>query len=888
MRKQFLAWVVLITLLFGVLAFKISGAGANDTLPWISSTLSIQKQAEAGAIPSSLNGNIDCIYESTFNCAVPTAYGAATQNSTARLNGTADYKPVYSYVENRQRFIPVPNSNTVITYTTEPAYGFYLYFNYNFSSSIKLISDFFGQHYSIIRSPDAALADKTNHRLAADYASISFSENGQWMVVSDPNVAMLRVNLQTFEVLPFAPGFNYTIGIDPSVKTAISNDGRYAVVASAGFSSWSIYDLTSCAATPTTINGPIACQSRDLNAYAKTQITGLSFINSQRFINDNSLAAYITYKVNGANKTARYIISTDTAINQTEYLTLGDSYISGEGAFDYKGGTDTSLNKCHVSYLAYSYLIGRDLNYDSYHSVACSGAVTGDIDDITIPLSHWNDAQAKGKNDSGFDDEIYVNFLPGYRAQINFVKRYQPKIITLSAGGNDMGFSGILLKCVEPKLNNTCYDTYEERLEIVNQIKNTVFPNLVRTYNHIMSASPPDTRIYAIGYPQIAKPGRDCAINVRLNSDEVLFSQQLVSYLNSVVKTAAAKTGVYYVDTQDALDGHRLCEAGPGSVAMNGLTAGNDRPTKLGGPIADESYHPNALGYELLENKILSATHNLTAPLPAPNLNVALPSTDDSGILGAPRSGKALKTTEFDPGISAEFAYQQVPIDISINGAAHSLTPGSTIQAEVHSDPVSLGSFKVDTDGNLSVHVIVPTSVPAGYHSLHFYGTDLVGQQIDIYKDIYVAATADDLDGNGVMDSVQKCIGVPESGQDFDRDGVDDACDGNITEPPAAVNQPFVQTDSVISDNISFTSDDVVTNTSLSVAGDPPRSTVADTNLISPQNFKVRPAVLAASTTDQNFPHSGDSKKSNMYFVAAGLFASILSMLAYVLRSLLV
>ena len=68
--------------------------------------------------------------------------------------------------------------------------------------------------------------------MAADYGSISFSENGRWMVVSVPNVAMVRVDLNTFNVLPFAAGFDYSIGLSPSPQTAITNDGRYAVVAS--------------------------------------------------------------------------------------------------------------------------------------------------------------------------------------------------------------------------------------------------------------------------------------------------------------------------------------------------------------------------------------------------------------------------------------------------------------------------------------------------------------------------------------------------------------------------------------------------------------------------------------------------------------------------------
>ena len=37
----------------------------------------------------------------------------------------------------------------------------------------------------------------------------------------------------------------------------------------------------------------------------------------------------------------------------TNYVALGDSYQSGEGAGDYLAGTDTDANKCHRSVHAY-------------------------------------------------------------------------------------------------------------------------------------------------------------------------------------------------------------------------------------------------------------------------------------------------------------------------------------------------------------------------------------------------------------------------------------------------------------------------------------------------------------------------------------------------------
>ena len=605
--------------------------------------------------------------------------------------------------------------------------------------------------------------------------------------MSDPNVAMLRVNLQTFEVTPFAAGFNYTEGLAPDLRTAISNDGRYVVVSSKNFNSFTIYDLSTCAAVPTNITGAVNCQSRDLSVPMRQQVSG--YINSSniRFIDDDTLSFYATYSFGSSKATAKFLLSDGAEnTNQLEYLALGDSYISGEGAFDYQAGTDTSDNHCHVSQLAYPYLLGHDLNFDSYHSVACSGAV---IDDITDTGDNYS-GQARNKLPINKREVsgIINNFQPGYIDQLDFVSTYQPKIITISIGGNDIGFSSKLRSCLGA---STCYKTYEDRLEFVREV-NSKFDTFANTYSKIKNADAPDAQIYVIGYPQIAKADGDCADNVHMNNDELIFAQQAINYLDTVVQAAAAKAGVDYVDTQDALDGHRLCEAGPGSVAMNGITAGRDAPAFLGGPFGNESYHPNAFGHELLENSIIANTHNLTDPMPAADLTASTPPEAGLDILNVPSAGRDVKTVEYDPGISGDVLFKQSPNSMAIKGIDHSLGSHTSLQAEIHSIPVSVGTFVTDDVGDLSAQITIPDSVSAGYHTLHFYGRDIDGQPIDIYKVVYVAGSPTDIDGDGITDDGEACVGVVASGQDLDQDGIDDSCDATISPLPVQVKDTAV------------------------------------------------------------------------------------------------
>ncbi|MGH7157321.1 MAG: SGNH/GDSL hydrolase family protein [Candidatus Saccharimonadales bacterium] len=877
MHKLLSMRVVLALATFIIAPLAVSVAKADDSLPWLSSPLSLQARTDTSSLPPAWNNNIDCIPQDTSTCTVSTLYGAVNSSSSARLNDYSAFHPVISYIDNRQHFLPVPNSKMAITYITDPVYGFYLYFNHDFTSGIRPTLSFGSTSYQMVQPPDGKLTDKSGQRLAADYTSMSFSQNNQWMVVSEPNVAVLRVNLETFEVVPFAPGFNYAIGLSPSPKTAISNDGRYITVASKDFSSFKIYDLNTCGPVPNTISGPVSCQSRDLQGFMQQQLPGYSSTSYIRFLDDNHVVAYSSYSSNGSSKTTRFIIGNGDTTNQIDYLALGDSYISGEGAFDYVAGTDTSTNKCHLSYLSYPLLIGQDLGYGAYHSVACAGAKTEDITNTSAYYESQADRIDKATralwDKNGQSTLALTSFLPGYIDQMDFVTTYQPKAITMSLGGNNMGFSSILKSCVDPRDLQTCYSTYEDRLELVRLINHQVFPRLVQTYQQLKAAGAPDMRIYVIGYPQIAKPGGDCAINVHLNNDELVFAQQLISYLDQVISSAAAKAGVYYTDTRDALNGHRLCEADLGQIAMNGLTAGNDTPINGSGPIGDESYHPNPLGYQLLEDKVLAVINNLTSPMPPANLTATPPTEEGLEILNAPHSGRAINNIEYDNDVSADLAYQQTPLDILIDSAQHSLAPNTTLRAELHSTPISLGSYKTGANGDLTTQVTIPADTPTGYHTLHFYGADMAGQSIDIYKFIYVAHAADDLDGDGVLDSIQSCVGVASSGQDYDQDGIDDACDGTIDEPPVQ-NEPV----SIPESGIVLSSTDApdVSNTGSSIYA------------TSQEVSNSQSAVLGANTTaasSVNKPASSDNLKipGRYYLIAGGAFL-LLTIVSYFIK----
>ncbi len=798
--RQWVVWALLLCSLLGMFLLHQTRPVGADGSSWLAAgapTLTKDTDLPLGQLPPyRINGNQDCRQHDFITrvapktvlsaCAVETSFGLVESNGTVQFNNTslAGQLSKYAPAGFAPGFIAVPKQNTLINYSSAGLNGLYLQFTHNAKQLLTRTTNLNNTPvytYSLSQPPDKALRDKAGNLLPAHTDSLSFSDDGDWMVVDSPPRAMLRVNTLTLQVLPFAPTFTYGNGNNPSLQTAISNDGRYAVVSS-DFGSFRLYDLSTCSPVPDTINAPVSCQSRDLQTVLNQQIMGSGIkARNIRFASDSSLSFYVSYTNQaGQSITSKYWLSAPgTSYVQTAYLGLGDSFSSGEGAYDYINGTNIATNRCHVAPSSYPYLLASELNLNGFHSVACSGALIKDAADVFRDYNE-NHAQAKDKTTSDFDSEIYQNFLPGYRIQNNFVDKYKPQVVTISMGGNDIGFAGIIAKCFGP---DTCYSTYEDRLALVREI-NSKFDGLTKMYAEIKSAMPSNGRLYVVGYPQLVSPGGSCAINVHLNADELVFGQLLVQYLDSVVHRAADYMGVKYVDVEDSLHGHRHCEVNSDQVAVNGLSKGHTLPTFTGGPLGKETYHPNPLGHSLMAAKIREFTSDLTMPMPAPNPAASNPLPEsDLAILKAPHANTLVRSTFHDNSILPDVVGRDTPTALAISGDISGFKPSSGFELSIQSDVVSLGSVQTDASGDLATTVIIPLSVPPGFHEVHILGLSMADEPIDIIKTIYVYASETDMDGDGIADTNDPCIATATAGIDSDQDGVDDACDGSITLP---------------------------------------------------------------------------------------------------------
>lgn len=745
----------------------------------------------AAAVDPALGGNFDCT-ELTYRmiddltrtmhrgCFITTAFGLFNYSDQIIIfNGSSEGEAVHANA-GATTYLPLPYSADVAALGGFPAAGSYLQLYTYFPTAL---SDELGMNLQpykqVATDPNLTLKDNSGQPIAINPGALAYSSRGQWLISESPGHGLLRVNSATLSLLPFGAPLPSTSPSPTALAQAqltISDDGRYAAVADSAVPNFMVYDLASCHGDSRSDElAPQQCSSHDYWSYLQDRIAGLGSVSRLRFLNDGLLS----FEAQTVSGTVTYELAPSGQITSLiSYLGLGDSYSSGEGAFDYLDGTDTATNKCHLSSHSYPLLLSQDLFSSGGHNVACSGATISDIGSTAADYDGQTTDKrpVSAREADGSANTILSGFSPGYLAQQAFVRQYQPGVITVGVGGNDIGFGDILLRCVGP---NDCYSSYEDRLELTQTIGRT-YQKWTNLYAELRQAAP-DARIYATGYPQLAVRG-NCALNVHLSGAEIDFSQDLINYLNGVIAAAARTAGVNYIDVGQAFAGHRLCETNGDSLALNGLTAGHD----AFGVIGHESYHPTALGQELLEQTILRAAHNFTNPNPTPAAAVAPPTVAPTDpILDAPVSGRPINTVIPDDSITADSAGRGHELSITVSGLADGLRPGSLYTISL-SDGTVLGSLTADGNGNLSGSLTVPTTASDGIQTIFISGQGTAGGPIIITKVIYVQtsgddADGDDADGDGLTNDQNSCPVIKGSGIDADKDGVDDACDSAIT-----------------------------------------------------------------------------------------------------------
>lgn len=228
------------------------------------------------------------------------------------------------------------------------------------------------------------------------------------------------------------------------------------------------------------------------------------------------------------------------------YAVLGDSYSSGQGA--HESGLCARSEGAYGPQYAQRYA-------DPIPTVvmlACGGATTQAVRSAQIPS------------------------LPS-----------NTDLITLTAGGDDAGFAGVMQACVVSL--TSCVDLYPNAEATILAVR----PSLVALYREIRAAAP-TAAVYALTYPLFVTNDNRvpyCAGDFGISPEEKEWIRARTTDLNNVIRSAAAEASVIVVTQDSTFAGHEICTA---EEYINGLSTDVT------------SFHPNEAGY-LQEASVLAS-----------------------------------------------------------------------------------------------------------------------------------------------------------------------------------------------------------------------------------------------------------------------------------------
>lgn len=197
------------------------------------------------------------------------------------------------------------------------------------------------------------------------------------------------------------------------------------------------------------------------------------------------------------------------------YVALGDSYASGEGGGNYLDD-GTSCDRSPASYPnLVSSAKGLDLDLQ-----ACSGAVIGDL--------------ASQYGALGGDTEL----------------------VTVSAGGNDIGFAPVITDCAKPAWWGDCGAAVDD----AERIARDTLPNRLDQAYATIRAKAPKAKVVVTGYPRLFN-GEDCSVATFFSAGDMERLNGAADTLDGVTRAAAARAGFGYVDVRDEFEGHQVCDS---------------------------------------------------------------------------------------------------------------------------------------------------------------------------------------------------------------------------------------------------------------------------------------------------------------------------------------
>lgn len=401
-----------------------------------------------------------------------------------------------------------------------------------------------------------------------------------------------------------------------------------------------------------------------------------------------------------------------------QWVALGDSFSSGEGTRDFDDGTNTTRYPTEVSRVAPGLFVERPIDGAPYNLCrrspwaparllepgnhrsiarvaqpyqidhrACSGAKIADVAEGTETYLNGQPVSAAGAGTAGAlngGEGQGSRFCTVVRTGVPFAPtrsgdpcrdyRYQgPQVaalnantdlVTISIGGNDIGFGDMIQACVRILAQfNDCRGRFvRDGSDAISNRIQAVKPELVALYEALATRAP-NARVLVVGYPQLMRKDgggdRNCLVG-RIGSEEAadrIWIRDRIIELNRAIRDAArtARTQliasnlnsqVEYVDIENVLAGHELCtdhefanQARVRPEAGRGYWVNVDENEKR------NSFHPNPTGYQRMAARLALYIERPagSVPTPAPSVEGRIDTAlviDSSGSMNSNDPGR--------------------------------------------------------------------------------------------------------------------------------------------------------------------------------------------------------------------------------------------------------
>jgi lysophospholipase L1-like esterase len=253
------------------------------------------------------------------------------------------------------------------------------------------------------------------------------------------------------------------------------------------------------------------------------------------------------------------------------YVGLGDSYASAPlvptQIFSARGCLRSDHN--------YAHLVAGAIRPSAFKDASCTGATTKNMTQPQGVVGGTNAAQL---------DRLTAS----------------TGLVTIEIGGNDVGFTSILLHCGSlvpwgaPCRNHYVHDAVDD---IANRINATAAK--VRAVLAGIAARSPHARIFVLGYPAILpNTGGGCWPRMPITSSDVSYLRAKEKQFNSMIAAQAVARHATYVDVYTPSIGHDACQSS--SVRWVEPII----PTNAAAPV-----HPNARGERGMSTAVIAAIH---------------------------------------------------------------------------------------------------------------------------------------------------------------------------------------------------------------------------------------------------------------------------------------